>query len=164
MKKERLVLQQTSNYQLSQWDAEDRIQRADFNSDNAKVDAALKAQSDEITALTAAVALCGNCKIMYGSYTGTGTYGSANPCSLTFEHRPLLIYVQSSSEEDRYGRKLRMMRGITWAVGTESNYVWENIISWTNFGVQWYSVHSATTQFNVQDVVYYYVAFLAADE
>ena len=34
-------MQQTSHYQLNQWDAEDRIQRTDFNSDNAKVDAAL---------------------------------------------------------------------------------------------------------------------------
>ena len=34
-------MNQTSNYQLSQWDPEDRILRTDFNSDNAKIDAAL---------------------------------------------------------------------------------------------------------------------------
>ena len=45
-KKERCLLRQTANYQLSQWDAEDRILREDFNSDNEKIDetmAALKA-------------------------------------------------------------------------------------------------------------------------
>ena len=39
-------MRQTANYQLSQWDAEDRILREDFNSDNKKIDetmAALKA-------------------------------------------------------------------------------------------------------------------------
>ena len=32
---------QTSNYGLSQWEATDQVQRAEFNEDNAKVDAAL---------------------------------------------------------------------------------------------------------------------------
>ena len=34
-------MQQTSHFQLSQWEGEDRILRENFNSDNAKVDAAL---------------------------------------------------------------------------------------------------------------------------
>lgn len=40
----------TTNYQLSQWDAEDRVTRAAFNADNAAVDAALKANADAIAA------------------------------------------------------------------------------------------------------------------
>ena len=35
-------MRQTANYQLSQWDAEDRILREDFNRDNEKIDQALK--------------------------------------------------------------------------------------------------------------------------
>ena len=41
-------MRQTANYQLSQWDAEDRILREDFNRDNQKIDetmAALKARN-----------------------------------------------------------------------------------------------------------------------
>ena len=34
---------QTSNFQLSQWDANDEVLRADFNGDNLKIDAALTA-------------------------------------------------------------------------------------------------------------------------
>ena len=34
-------MQQTTHYQLNQWEPEDRILRTDFNSDNARVDAAL---------------------------------------------------------------------------------------------------------------------------
>ena len=35
------ILNQTTNYQLSQWEATDRILMSDFNADNAKIDAAL---------------------------------------------------------------------------------------------------------------------------
>lgn len=34
-------MNQTNNYQLSQWDPEDRILRTDFNSDNQKIETAL---------------------------------------------------------------------------------------------------------------------------
>ena len=36
----------TTNYQLNQWEPADAVQRVEFNQDNAKVDAALKALSD----------------------------------------------------------------------------------------------------------------------
>ena len=39
---------QTSSYSLSQWEATDEVQRLEFNSDNAKVDAALKSLSDQV--------------------------------------------------------------------------------------------------------------------
>ena len=39
---------QTSSYGLSQWEATDAVQRLEFNSDNAKVDAALKSLSDQV--------------------------------------------------------------------------------------------------------------------
>ena len=41
----------TQNYQLNQWEATDRVLRTDFNNDNAKIDAALKANADSVTAL-----------------------------------------------------------------------------------------------------------------
>ena len=41
-------MNQTPNYQLSQWESTDRILMQNFNSDNAKLDAALKAHSDAI--------------------------------------------------------------------------------------------------------------------
>ena len=34
---------QTTNYQLNQWDAEDKVLRTEFNEDNQKIDAALGA-------------------------------------------------------------------------------------------------------------------------
>lgn len=47
-------MNQTANYQLSQWEPTDRILMSDFNADNAKIDAALKANADAITAEAAA--------------------------------------------------------------------------------------------------------------
>ena len=38
----------TTNYQLNQWEPADAVQRVEFNQDNAKVDAALKALSDQV--------------------------------------------------------------------------------------------------------------------
>ena len=34
-------MNRTTNYKLCQWEADDKIQRTDFNADNAKIDAAL---------------------------------------------------------------------------------------------------------------------------
>ncbi len=39
-------MKKTTNYQLSQWDAEDRILREDFNQDNKKLDDAIAALRD----------------------------------------------------------------------------------------------------------------------
>ena len=52
-------MEKTRNYQLNQWAAGDKVQRVDFNADNAKIDAALRTNADaiaaEVTARTAAV-------------------------------------------------------------------------------------------------------------
>ena len=41
----------TTNYQLSQWEASDRVLRTDFNADNAKIEAALSSLEARATAL-----------------------------------------------------------------------------------------------------------------
>ena len=43
-----MATNQTTNYQLNQWEPTDAVQRVDFNTDNAKVDAALKSLSDQV--------------------------------------------------------------------------------------------------------------------
>ena len=40
----------TTNYQLNQWEKPDRIMMSDFNSDNSKIDTALKTVSDALAA------------------------------------------------------------------------------------------------------------------
>ena len=65
----------TTNFNLSQWAKSDRIQMADFNADNQKIDAAL-----------AAVSQC-NCRLYDATYTGDG----AEAKTLTFPAKPMLI-------------------------------------------------------------------------
>ena len=38
-------MEQTTNYQLNQWEAQDRILREDFNTNNMKLDQALAAEA-----------------------------------------------------------------------------------------------------------------------
>ena len=47
----------TTNYQLNQWAKPDRVMMDDFNTDNAKIDAALKANADAIAETAAAFPL-----------------------------------------------------------------------------------------------------------
>ena len=53
-------MKKTTNYQLNQWEASDYVRREDFNADNAKLDAAIRAAAD------------GGAKLAVGTYTGTG--------------------------------------------------------------------------------------------
>ena len=43
-----MATNQTTNYQLNQWEPTDAVQRVEFNQDNAKIDAALKSLSDQV--------------------------------------------------------------------------------------------------------------------
>ena len=52
IRNEECFLNQTANYQLCQWDPTDRILMENFNSDNNKIDAALKAQADTLESLS----------------------------------------------------------------------------------------------------------------
>ena len=44
----------TTNYDLNQWEGTDKVLRTEFNADNSKIDAALKANADAIAAEAAA--------------------------------------------------------------------------------------------------------------
>ena len=48
LRKRGIFLNTTANYQLSQWEGADRILMEDFNNDNQKIDAALKATADAV--------------------------------------------------------------------------------------------------------------------
>ena len=74
----------TTNYNLNQWEAMDRVTRADFNADNSKIDAALKTVAD---------AAAGGAQIACGAYTGDGT--ADRVISLGFT--PRMVFVCNDS-------------------------------------------------------------------
>ena len=79
-------MEHTEYHQLSLWDEEDRILRTDFNSDNAKTEAALADYGEMLGWLN-------GIGIEAGSYVGTGQAGPSHPNTLTFSGKPLLVFV-----------------------------------------------------------------------
>jgi len=86
----------TPNYQLHQWEPEDKFLRTDFNADNQRIDAVLKGLADQDKTLeqtlaehSAAIAKMGNCKIYTSSYTGNG--GTSR--SHSFSAPPLAVFI-----------------------------------------------------------------------
>ena len=145
----------TTNYNLNQWEATDKVLRTEFNEDNAKIDAALKSHDDELAGLEAAIGAKGNCKLVYGSYVGTGTAGQANPNTLSFAGKPLVVLVFTRGDFMMMGRPC--VNGF-WAC---SDGFREADVTWNDTGLSWY--HSYTNeQMNVSGTTYHYVALMEA--
>lgn len=158
-------MEQTNHVQLNLWAGEDRILREDFNADNVKTEDALAEQAEAQSQMAQVLAGCGNCKIVYGSYTGNGKSGSENPNQLTFDFKPLMVFIISPST-DFAGTDycLRMTRPMAFAMLASGGANYENTVVWGDRSVQWSNKKGSVYQFNSSGDVYNYVAFLAADE
>lgn len=153
----------TTNYQLSQWEAGDKVQRTDFNADNTKIDGALAEKAD-VSALdalsqtvaghTAALAGKGNCRIYFSSYTGTGTYGSGNPTTRTFSGKPLLVMAGGGD------RMLLLFQGVGKSFCCRGAELGPVDVSWSGNSVSW-SAPAATTQLNESNRLYNIMALIA---
>lgn len=161
-------MNKTANFQLTQWEKTDRIMMEDFNRDNAAIDAALKANADGVAAAAAALENCGNCRIVYGTYTGNGKYGSDNPNTLTFNGKPVLVLIRERIRTINNNRDfgLRLIRDSQWVFGMDSNTYYQQAVTWGAQSVSWYALNPADgeSQFNKSGNVYCYVALLASDE
>ena len=159
----------TTNYDLNQWEGTDKVLRAEFNADNSKIDAALKANADAIaaeaaarasadTALETTLAGKGNSQIELKTYTGTGTYGSGNRNSLTFSSKPTVVLLIGDRTWAWF------LYGTSYAYGISDDGVISAIDqSWTGNTVQFYSSR-ADLQMNSDEKIYWALAFCAADD
>ena len=102
-------------------------------------------------------------RIATGSYTGTGTYGSANPNTLTFDFEPKYILITQRDSSGQYTVLLIIAIRLT---ASYSNYVaiedYGRIGSYVyakkdNFTVSWYA-NGASSQSNGANKVYDYLA------
>ena len=149
----------TTNYQLNQWAKSDRVMMDDFNADNAKIDAALTANADAIAAETAAVALCGNCKIIAGTYTGNGAYSNPGAQTLNFSGKPFAVFILPTDANDGIG-PLILLRGAPWST-TNANSSYNSVhITWDTNAVSWYGERNPNLMANSSGKTYYYVALL----
>ena len=96
----------TPNYHLNQWEPGDAVLRADFNEDNAKIDAAIKAVdtakadksalntlSGKVSGNASAIAKLGNCRIESFTYTGNGNSGSGGTTDISFSGKPVFFVI-----------------------------------------------------------------------
>ena len=143
----------TTNYQLNQWAKSDRIMMDDFNADNTKIDAALKANADTAAAASAAVALCGNCKIETSTYTGNDQFGKEHPTSLTFPKCPAMFFVLDPVK----AIILFCIHGAPKARILGSSVT--PTCNWTGNTISWYAATDSESQFNVAQRVYTVFAF-----
>lgn len=92
-------------------------------------------------------------KIETGSYVGTGTYGQANPNTLTFGFAPQLVIFPHISDYNGCPEHLMFY------VGTRFYEISNGITGTLEGGeLSWYSTMSASEQFNVSGTTYYYIA------
>ena len=107
----------TSNYNLCQWEADDKVLRTEFNADNARIDAAIKAVDrrvdgkastsaldglkstvESLSATVAgqegALAKKGSCQVAVTSYTGDGQKTRTH----TFARKPVLFFIAGPAQ------------------------------------------------------------------
>ena len=148
----------TQNYKLCQWEAEDKVLRTEFNADNAKIDAAIAAVDRRVDTLSStvggkasqsalnslsqtvsrhgeAISKLGNCLFYATSYVGTGTQDESNPPSLTFPHRPMVVFISCGH------RRLTLVQGSSSYVGSDGNGA-AVTAAWSGKSVSWTSRYS----------------------
>lgn len=110
-----------------------------------------------------ATVAAGKCSIENSTYTGTGTYGSANPVTLTFPQKPRLIIIFGVSaltliHDDN-------MEGYSPIITYYNNTaVWRaNNVSWSGATLSFYNTTDARSQANTSGTIYYVTAFYAQD-
>lgn len=106
-----------------------------------------------------------------GSYTGTGTSGSGNKNTLTFDFVPRIIIIIADSISLIGNYAMILLQGSSWSMGYGSNssggvgvaQYYRNAVTWIDDGktVQWhYSFTSpaAEYQMNASGIIYRYIA------
>ena len=152
----------TTNYQLNQWEATDQVLRTDFNQDNAKLDAALHGLEERTGALESAAAGFGNCQLWTTSYIGNGVVGYNSVNCITFPKLPQAVVIQSAD-----GECALFLWGATdyrILAGTAG----EGEITWSGTTLSWACTSNGLNlerpQLNRENVTYFVLAFLPADE
>lgn len=155
-----IPIETTKNYALPKWKKSDFIQMDDFNDAFAKLDTALKAEADAraaadstaskaLSALEQTVTKSKLCRIKYGSYTGNGKSGKADPNTLSCDFYPVLLIISTADQYSNITRAVAI-RGVSKFSGGAGNR--QNINTWSERSVSWYSETETDTYYNAYDV------------
>ena len=171
-----MATNQTANYQLNQWEPTDAVQRVEFNTDNAKVDSALKslsdrvaekADADDLEALSATVlghteqiGKKGECQFWTSSYVGSGERGFNARNRITFPKMPYLVVIQGTDN----GETMLILRGNEEYL-TIMGSVYGGELLWEGNTLSWrVNTDDAWVQFNAEGITYLVLALLSAEE
>lgn len=103
-------------------------------------------------------------RIEMGRYTGTGTSSEANPCSITFAHKPKVVWV-CANKAITNGEG-----GVPWVYGASSGYSsgyanggisstsYTPALQWDGNTLSWWTSSNAVAQLNSKGEVYNYFA------
>ena len=130
----------------------------------ANLQAAPKQYIDSV-ASTLNTALASRARIQTGSYVGTGTYGSSNPCSLTFDFMPqLFILFGKTNSNANYRNMIIAIKGgtqLAFMIGSGSNPSEAGAsgltFSWGSKTLNWYATY-LNNQLNASGVTYNWLA------
>lgn len=160
----------TTNYSLSQYDATDRVTRSTFNSDNSKIDAAIKnaanaaatAQSTANTAASAAAtaqtAANGKSAIVVGTYTGNGA--ASQYISLGFAPKAVLVLYGGAAINEYIASGRHLYGGLA-LPNSPAQFSNRTVLSISGNGFYVYfnqTESSFLLKSNANSVVYHYLA------
>ncbi len=158
-------MKRTANYALPDWEKSDFIKMDDFNDLTAKLDAALKAEADaraagdstaseSLTALHQTVTKSKLCRIKYGSYVGTGTYGSDQPIYISCDFVPAMLAIVTPDGTTGVNPPRLAVRNYDKMLPQGSYGVC--LITWGDTSLSWYG-GSAEAQYNATGFNYHYI-------
>ena len=136
----------TENYQLPQWVESDRVLMEDFNDMTSKLDEVLGTQQ-------ATLIKCGNCRVEFFSYTGTGSETS----QISFPERPMFFIIQGGTGAIFGGQGKTATLAASGASIT-STQVSKLAMTWSG-GVLTLTDSSPYWVLNASNVVYQVIAF-----
>ena len=165
----------TANYGLPKWEKSDFIKMDDFNAAFGKIDETLKANADAAASCADAETVAALaqkwergkvCRVAWGSYTGTGTYGKDHPTTLSCDFTPVMLAVYNRDSNNI--TPVFAFREMTEFGYSSSGGI--NAITWGERGVSWYvtsgNTMSTNYQMNASGKAYHYliIGYAAEDE
>ena len=151
-------MNKTANFQLTQWEKTDRILMEEFNSDNEKIDTALKSNADGVAALQTALAGAGNCSVETYTYTGTGTYGANNPTAIAFPKKPAAVLIFGYNFLALLTDKASDIISLSWFANGSDVFFQSLRAAWQGGTLTFYDTDNANDQGNGNGRLYQVIA------
>ena len=145
-------MQQTSKYQFNLVDATDDFSPEPLNQNAQKTETLIAGLETDLAEVIDNLG-AGNhtCRLAWGTYTGTGTYGASAPTSVTADFVPVFLLIDRVDQMN--DKTLVAVRPMPEVQDSGNSYI---PLTWLDNGVQWYS-ETASMQRNDQWGTYAYL-------